>query len=241
MRAAYLDLDGTLLGPGGSVLRDAAGDFSMAGIDALGLLHAAGVRVVLASGRSRPRLEAVRATLGADGILPEMGACDCGYPTEPGQSVHAAISATGVPQALLAAEPQLAVHPLAQWGREGSHVFIGRVSPDAAALVGRLSEGTLRLADNGQVEPGAHIFHLLPTAASKAAAVARDVEANGVDADASLAVGDSHQDLGMGQVVGRVAIVANGAAADASLAREAPWVTRAPFAAGVLEAVRAWL
>ena len=241
-RVVYLDLDGTLFGPSGSILRDAAGRFTGDGIRALELLEAAGVPVVLVSGRSRRRLEAVAQTLGAAGILPEMGAIDAGYPTGPGETVHDAISRTGIPGALLASEPGLLPHPLAAGGREGSHVFLGVVGPGAPDLVATLSGGGLRLADNGHTGPGdAHIFHVLPAAASKAAAVGRDLAARGADGAASLAVGDSLQDLGMGSVVGRVAIVANGAASDPRVAEAADWVTRAPFGAGVREAVESWL
>ena len=131
--------------------------------------------MVLVSGRSRRRLEAVAQALGADGVLPEMGATDAGYPTAEGQTVHEAIAQTGVLEALMEREPGLAHHPMATWGREGSHVLIGRAGPEAAALVEERSGGTLRLADNGQTgADGAHIWHLLPAAASKAAAVTRD-------------------------------------------------------------------
>lgn len=198
--------------------------------------------MVLVSGRSRRRLEAVAQTLGAAGVLPELGAVDCGYPTAPGESVHEAIARTGVPEALLAAEPGLAPHPLAARGREGSHVLLGRVSAGAHALVASLSDGTLRLADNGHTGPDdAHIFHLLPATASKAAAVQRDIAGRAADPAACLAIGDSGQDLDMGRVLGAVAIVANGAAADPRVAAAAPWVTGAPYGAGVLEAVEAWL
>lgn len=209
---------------------------------ALELLHDAAVPVVLVSGRSRARLEAVATLLGAVGILPEMGATDAGYPVGPGQTVHDAIARSGVPAALAASEPGLAPHPLAAWGREGSHVLIGRASPAAAALVERLSGGALRLADNGEIGPdGAHIHHLLPAAASKAAAVRRDVAARGADPVRCLAVGDSRQDLDIAAAVGSVAIVANGAAADAAVAADATWVTRGAYGEGVLEAVEAWL
>jgi predicted mannosyl-3-phosphoglycerate phosphatase (HAD superfamily) len=238
----YLDLDSTLLGPGGSLLRGGDGGFSDASVRALELLHRAAVPVVLVSGRSRARLEAVATMLGAVGILPEMGATDAGYPVRPGQTVHDAIAATGVPAALTASEPGLAPHPLAAWGREGSHVLIGRAGPGAAALVDRLSGGSLRLADNGEVGPdGARIHHLLPAAASKAAAVRRDVAARGADPARCLAVGDSSQDLDISRAVGAVAIVANGAAADPTVAADAAWITRGAYGEGVLEAVEAWL
>ncbi|MEQ9337032.1 MAG: HAD hydrolase family protein [Miltoncostaeaceae bacterium] len=240
-RAAYIDLDGTLLGAGGSLLRDGAGAYSRDGVEALAALHDAAVPVILTSGRSRPRLEATRAALGADGLLAEMGALDADYPTAPGQSVFEAIAATGIPAALLERETGLRIHPAAQWGREGGHVFAGRAGPDAPAWVHDASGGTLRLADNGRIGEGIHTFHLLPARASKRAAVARDVDARGLDAAECLAVGDSRQDLDMGRAVGTVAIVANGAAADPELAADAPWVTREGNGAGVREAVEQWL
>jgi hydroxymethylpyrimidine pyrophosphatase-like HAD family hydrolase len=242
VRAAYIDLDGTLLGPGGSLLRGGRGGFCEAGVRALRLLHEARVATVLVSGRSRARLEAAARVLGATGILPEMGALDAGYPTRPGETVHAAIAASGVPAALLEREPGLEPHPAAQWGREGSHVFRGRASAAAAGLVRELSGGALRLVDNGRADrDGARVYHVLPSGASKAAAVARDVAARGADPGACLAVGDSREDLGMGDVVGAVAIVANGAEHDPDLAARAPWVTRGSYGAGVLEAVAEWL
>ncbi|MGI9539527.1 MAG: HAD family hydrolase, partial [Miltoncostaeaceae bacterium] len=123
-RCAYLDLDGTLLGPGGSLLTEDGRTFSDASVRALGLLREHGVPVVLVSGRSRLRLEAVAIAVGADGALAEMGALDAGYPTRDGQTVHEAIVETGLPKRLLEREGDLETHPLAAaGGREGSYVL----------------------------------------------------------------------------------------------------------------------
>ena len=242
MSAAYLDLDGTLLGPSGSLLHGADGRFSVAGVRALGLLEEAGVPVVLVSGRGRARLEAVAGLIGADGVIAELGAADSGYPTRDGQTVHQAIAETGVPAALLAVEPGLEPHPLAARGREGSHVLRGRASPAASTLVESLSGGALRLADNGRpAGDGQRVYHLMPAGAGKAAAVAADIAARGLDPRACLAVGNSRQDLEVGAVVGTVAIVANGAAADPLLADRADWITAGSYGDGVLEAVEEWL
>jgi len=242
VRVVYVDVDGTLLGPDGSLLRDAEGAFCDAAIRALELLHRHDVPVVLVSGRGRGRLETTRRMLGADGVLAEMGAAESDYPREPGQSVYDAIAATGIPELLLAREPGLERHPAGLVDREGSHVLWGSASEDAAVFVRELSRGALKLVDNGTLGPdGARVFHLLPADASKADAVARDVAARGADAAECLAIGDSRQDLEMRRIVGAVAIVANGARSDPEVRRDAEWITAAPHGAGVLEAVEAWL
>ena len=51
MRCLYVDLDGTLLGPGGSLLRGADGRFSLDAVRALQACDRAGAEVVLYSGR----------------------------------------------------------------------------------------------------------------------------------------------------------------------------------------------
>jgi hydroxymethylpyrimidine pyrophosphatase-like HAD family hydrolase len=237
-RVAYLDLDATLLGPGGSLFRGAAGP-SDAASRALALLHEAGVPVVLVSGRSRSRLEAIGRVLGAEGVLPELGALEAGYPTRPGQSVFDAIAATGIVEELLAREPGLERHPNAP-DREGGHVLRGRAGPEAGPFVRERSGGALTLADNGQAgQPGAWVYHLMPAGASKAEAVRRDIARRGADPAACLAVGDSPQDLGIAAVVGRMALVANGSAV--AEAPEGVVVTEGAYGEGVLEAVRAWL
>ncbi|MDX6645061.1 MAG: hypothetical protein QOK40_788 [Miltoncostaeaceae bacterium] len=242
-RVAYLDLDGTLLGPGGSLFTAADGSFTLDGARALGLLRRAGVAAVLVSGRTRERLAETARLFGLDGYIAELGALDAGHPTAPGQTVHQAIAGSGVPEALLERERGL-LEPHLPWSldREGSHVLRGRARPEAAAFVAEASGGALRLADNGMVRPdGAHVYHVLPAGAGKGAAVARDIAARGADPAACLAVGNSREDLEIAAAVGRLALVANAAAADPALAREAAWVTAGSYGAGVLEAVAAWL
>jgi hypothetical protein len=51
--ACYLDLDGTLLGRGASLLHDGEGSISLLGVRAIEALLRAGVEVVLMSGRRR--------------------------------------------------------------------------------------------------------------------------------------------------------------------------------------------
>jgi hydroxymethylpyrimidine pyrophosphatase-like HAD family hydrolase len=238
----YIDLDGTLLGTGGSVLRNGAGDSDDPAVRALLTLAAAGVPYVFVSGRSRLRLETIGRVLGAHSVLAELGALDAGYPTAPGQSVIDAVSETGIIDGLLEREPELEIHPGAIWGREGSHCLRGIASADTADWVREYSGGALRFADNGRIGPGdVHVFHVLPTDASKSAAVAVHVAAHQFDPAACLAIGDSGEDMAMGDVVGSFALVRNGADADPQLAARARWITAASHGDGVLEAVTAWL
>lgn len=241
-RVCYLDLDETLLGHGGGILRDGSGAFAYESIRAFEALHTADVPFVLVSGRRLAELKAIARMLGADGALGELGACDAGYPTDDGQNVHQAIAATGIVDTLLAwADGDL--EPYLPWalGREGSHLLVGRATDETMALVDTLSRGTLRLVDNGGIADGRRAYHLLPSGAGKGPAVARDIERRNADPSACLGVGDSRADLELVGVVGLVAIVANGVDDDPSLAAEVPWITRAHHGAGVLEAVERWL
>ena len=243
MRACYLDLDGTVLGAGGSLLRDGGGAFTTDGVRALGALAAADVPVVIVSGRRAADVAEDARVVGAAGWIAELGALDCGYPVAEGQSVHDAITATGVPDHLLALAGGALV-PYAPWcdDREGSHLLVGRAAPEVLAAAHDLSRGTLRLVDNGCVDAeGRRSYHLLPAAAGKGPAVARDAATRGVDLAASLAVGDSRADLELVGVLGTVALVANSVTGDPTLADDAPWITAGSYGAGVLEAVGRWL
>ena len=57
MRCLYLDLDGTLLGRGGSLLHDGEGAVTIEGVRAVQACLRAGVEVVLISGRGRAQVE----------------------------------------------------------------------------------------------------------------------------------------------------------------------------------------
>ena len=55
VRCVYTDLDGTMLGRGASLLRDAEGNFSTLAVRALEACHRADVEVVIKSGRRARR------------------------------------------------------------------------------------------------------------------------------------------------------------------------------------------
>ena len=53
MRCLYVDLDGTLLGPGGGLLAEPGGGVTLLGIRAVEACQRAGVEIVVMSGRRR--------------------------------------------------------------------------------------------------------------------------------------------------------------------------------------------
>jgi hydroxymethylpyrimidine pyrophosphatase-like HAD family hydrolase len=115
-------------------------------------------------------------------------------------------------------------------------------SPDTPVWVASHSDGALRFADNGHIGPGdTHVYHVLPTSATKAISVRRHLLQNAFEPARCLAIGDSAEDLEMASCVGAFALVRNGAEADPRLAARAKWITNASNGAGVLEAVTQWL
>ncbi len=135
-----------------------------------------------------------------------------------GQSVHDQIAAGGAPGLLLDRYAgRLEYHAPFHMGREVSHVFKGLVdAAEANQLLASEGHAGLRLVDNGEIGPGTHTFHLLPAEVSKARAVAAHMRARGYAREECVAVGDSREDLDVAGVVGRMFLVANAVAGDAS-------------------------
>ena len=73
MRCAYVDLDGTLLGPGGSLLHGAGGRFTLDGVRALQACSRAGVEVVLYSGRRQTSVFEDSRLIGSRSYIFEIG------------------------------------------------------------------------------------------------------------------------------------------------------------------------
>jgi phosphoglycolate phosphatase len=230
IRAVYTDLDGTLLGKGASLFRDGEGRFTLLPARALEACHRAGVEVVIKSGRRRAQVMEDARILGQDSYIFEVGSglvVDgelewLTAPYQPGDddTVHAQVERSGAP-ALLLERFAGRLEPHAPWhaGREVSHLFRGLV--DVAEANARLREAgheALRLVDNGTISRGEtrldlpghpHAYHLIPASASKAAAVARHMQARSYAREECLAVGDSREDLDVAASVGRFFLVAN--------------------------------
>jgi hypothetical protein len=239
-RILYTDLDGTMVGPGGSFFT--AGDGSPTGEPAAALLdlHRAGVQLVLVSGRTRPQLVEAARIFGADGFVAELGALvgwDGGrqhqvltgaMPARYGDRRPLEVmAAAGLPEALFDRWPgRLQWHAPWHAGHEADAMVRGLVDvAEVETWLAAAGCGWLRLRDNGVLSahrdwPGLlpaaqppHVYHLMPDGLSKGAAVGWDLARRGLSRADAVAVGDSASDLGMAAHVDRMWLVANGAAA----------------------------
>ena len=222
LRCVYTDLDGTLLGKGASLFRDGDGGFTLLPARALEACHRAGVEVVLKSGRRKAQVMEDARILGQSSYIYECGAglvidgeeqlIVDPFAPDGERTPHELIDATGAP-ALLLREYAGRFEEHTPWhlGRYVSHVFRGRIDArEANELLRREGHGALRLVDNGESERGGeNTYHLVPAAASKAAAVERHMRARGYAPHECIAVGDSLEDLGVAPLVGRFYLVAN--------------------------------
>jgi hydroxymethylpyrimidine pyrophosphatase-like HAD family hydrolase len=260
MRCLYVDLDGTLLGPGGSLLRGAGGRFALDAARALQACDRAGAEVVLYSGRRERSVFEDSRLLGISSYSFELG---CGLvvdgelewltdgivPSESEGTIYDQIERSGAPQLLLERyADRLEYHTPWSAGRDVSHLFRGLVDLDEAFEL--VAPFGLRLVDNGIVHehaedmaglPLVRAYHLIPAAASKARSVARHMQARGYAASDCIAVGDSREDLQCAEVVGAFWLVANALEADPALeseaARAGARVASEGYGAGVYEAV----
>lgn len=224
LRCVYTDLDGTLLGAGASLFHTGSGEFTLLAARALEACHRAGVEVVCVSGRRRAQVMEDARLIGQSSYVFEVGsgvAIDGEeqllvgpYAPRDGLAPHALIERSGAPELLLSTfAGELEVHAPWHLDREVSHVLRGRVELEAAnELLGAEGHGDLKLIDNGEIDEARRCYHLIPAAASKAAAVERHMRARGLGREQCIAVGDSREDLGIAPSVGRFFLVGNAGA-----------------------------
>lgn len=253
----YADLDGTLVGPGGSLFTAPDGSPSGEAAEALLRLRRAGVELVLMSGRTRRGLREVARTLGARTYVAELGGV---LVLEDGTEI------------LNAGEAPPGLHPAEELHRSGAAGLLLERFPRRLAAVAvdtRVSlmfqgsvdtaqvERVLRDAgfgwatfvDNGRLRrrpPGldiseAHAYHLLPRGVSKASAVRQHRELRGIPRGATAAIGDSRADLDVRGEVARLFLVRNGLEALGAEPPAAVTVTEGAYGAGFAEAVDALL
>jgi hydroxymethylpyrimidine pyrophosphatase-like HAD family hydrolase len=235
LRCVYTDLDGTLLGRGGGLFRDAEGGFSMAQARALEACDRAGVEVVIMSGRRETQVAEDARLIGQSAYIYEAG-CALAIDGETmlltgdvtqaeGTTIFEQIEARGIPQLLFDHfDGRLEYHDPWHTGRRYSHLFRGDVDVEEAnLLLEREGHPELRLLDNGAIRSEmegveiAHAYHLVPKPVSKASAVAAHTRVRQYEPGQCIGVGDSLEDLEVASVVSRFFVVANGPDRDPSL------------------------
>lgn len=231
LKCVYTDLDGTLLGKGGSLFRDADGLFSLLPARALEACFRADVEVVIKSGRREAQVMEDARLLGQTSYIYEVGAglvidgehtlLTGDWEPRDGKTIYDLIEESGAPRLLLERfDGRLEYHSPWHENREISHLFRGTIDAgEANAALADADLDSLRLVDNGAIAPRPefesrpHAFHLIPADASKVNAVAAHMRAREYSAEECIAVGDSAEDLDVASVVGRFFLVANAEAA----------------------------
>ncbi len=235
-KIVYSDLDGTMVGPAGCFFRAADHALTLEPARALLDLHAAGVTLVLVSGRTRAQLVEACRVFGADGYVAELGsvigwelgrghevlrgAMPASFDGSPADVVEAA----GLPARMFARWPgRIEYHAPWHVGHDGDVMLRGLVDvAEVERWLGEQDFGWLRLHDNGVLPPRrpttllaeatpAHVYHLMPAGLSKGLAVAEDLARRGLAPADAAAIGDSVSDLDMAPHVDRVFVTANGA------------------------------
>jgi phosphoglycolate phosphatase-like HAD superfamily hydrolase len=256
----FTDLDGTLFAPGGTLLANHAGESCVALAQALCNLKAAGIEVIIVTGRNSSQGMEMLRVLNLDTFVGEMGAtvetCDRSQAGKPQSRLRYLLGAwdadvakdcapaqlvaqSGVVEQLLAAFPgQLELYP--NMNMAASTVLRGAIDiekanrllatelamrpPATAGETHAMAQATakalpLTLHDNGIIHtpaPGLptlselHIYHLLPSGVSKAAAVAALMTERGIAPKAAVAIGDSAADMAMGEHTGTLVVMQNG-------------------------------
>ncbi len=261
-RCLYLDLDGTLLGKGASLLHDGEGAVTIDGVRAVQACLRAGIEVVLMSGRRKVQLAEDARLLGGSSYIYEAGACVVLDGEEhwltgnmqPGElTIAQQIERSGAPALLLEHYTgHLEHHDPWHTEREVSHLFRGLVdAQEADKVLAQHGYEGLRLVDNGAVSTRSPAlagleqvrgYHLVPAGASKAGAVALHRRARGYAREQTFAVGDSREDMACAEQVNTFWLVANAHLRDPSIGETIVRyanvrVCEAANGAGVYEAV----
>ncbi|MGI8632522.1 MAG: HAD family hydrolase [Solirubrobacterales bacterium] len=260
MDCLYVDLDGTLLGPRGSLFSDADGGFTLSAARALQACDRAGAEVVVMTGRREPQAHEAARMFGQRSFIYEAG---CGVVLDGERHVlpdgqdttadggpHARMLDAGIPQLLLDRYAGRLEHH-APWhtDRVHSHLFRGLIDvQEANELLAAEGHDWVYLLDNGAIGRRmgdlevTNVYHLMPHGTGKAAAVRFHLQAAGHDRSRCVAVGDSLEDMSVAEVVSRFFVVANGTAKDPGVARAAAAtanvrVTEGSMGDGVYQAV----
>lgn len=239
MRALYVDVDGTLVGPGGFLFWNGSTRIA----DALLRAAGAGIAVVPVSGRGRVQIFELCRLLGLPRGVAELGCVHVegrevryefgDFPFAGGTPVEVMVERGAIRAAL-----DLGLEPHDPWneGREATYLLRGLVDVAQAnqALADR-GFSWCELVDNGVLagrEGRPHAYHLAPARTGKSFGVRVDRERHGLGIGDVAYVGDSASDLACAPEVTRCWLVAN---AEPSL--DWPLRTAGQYGDGVAEVI----
>lgn len=241
IRVIYTDVDGTMVGQTGCLLKTADGAWTMEAVNALIGALDSGIDIVLVSGRNRSQLREGARMVGIMNYISELGAeviYNQGKEIVPlargfnarDKTIYEAIRDSGIVDELFARfGGQLEYHtPWSNETRYYSHLLRGHIDVSEAntwlAEDGRLD---LQVVDNGQLASRSeslnslsemHAYHLLPSSVDKAGALRYDMERRGFAKEEAVALGDSWADTSLAPEVGTFYLMKNGLDADPTLA-----------------------
>lgn len=268
-KVVYTDVDGTFVGPGGSLFADSLGAPTLDAAAALVDAHRAGLDVTLVSGRGRRGLTDVCRVLGMHNFVAELGSLvvhDLGaselvlarVPQGLGPGTPFEVMENSGVVGELMARFAGRLEPHAPWyhEREFSYLICGHVPvPAANAALTDLGHGWLELVDNGALTRPSptlpdvrelHVYHLVAKGVSKAAGVAADMEHRSLEPEECVGVGDAIGDLELAGRCGAVVVPHNAVLKDPALAEAIDghpnaFVAAEGHGAGWAQAVRALL
>jgi hypothetical protein len=268
VEVVYTDVDGTLLGPSGSLWANPEGGFSILPAQAVVNCLKHGLDVTLVSGRKASQLFGDARLLGFKNYLAELG-CEIihnlgeksYFSVEPlpwpGQTPAEAILNSGVIEELFKRYPRK-VEFHTPWSENRRCTLVLRGYLDLGKVNDWLKEAgyeALEMIDNGIIErrgsldeglPEVHAYHLIPRGMTKGKGVRKDRELRNLSREKTIAIGDAPSDLSIADEVGAFFLVRNGLAENEALAQailEKPnvWVTQKSMGLGFAEVIRALL
>ncbi len=234
VKVIYTDIDGTLVGPGGSLFAAPQGTLTLKPAGAVFKVLEAGIDVFIVSGRCSLRLMAIAQILGFQNYAGELGSeiiyglgkkvihnMEDMYLKKGGRALDW-IKRSGAVDLIFDRFPgKVRYHTPFSETCQNSALLIGNVEVKRVNQI--LTEhglAALRLADNGSISPvpdfpHPHCYHLLPASAGKRSAVKKDKEIRGLKTEELVGIGESVEDIEISSEVGIYFVVRNGAEEDA--------------------------
>lgn len=235
----YTDLDGTLLGKGGTLLIDGEGNPDVNTAATIVAANKAGLPIVPVTGRSCAQLTEITRLCGWTDYIAEVGAIRSYFDGHDRAFIYDVPEWNSDTKRQLANKTPLeiirergAVEKLAEafpgcieyhtpWDvhRDATEVLRGFLDRQAALEILEDIDLPLSLIDNGVIHPRKHTlkesdepiraYHLTPAGVSKRRAIALDLEHRGIDPARAIMIGDAPSDMLCAEVVSVSLLVHN--------------------------------